>query len=133
MPNDKSLTPALADLGGLSNLFSAPPPFRSAAGIDVVALLESIAKNPQNRVYKNETVFLDGYSFTNCCFINCVLYADTGIFALKSCTLTQDCKVLLGPAALRLVKLFNLYYPNQNAPFPVYNAVGEPHGSITVE
>jgi len=131
--NKGSLLPGLPFAGGLPADLFAPAAQAPALGFDLAAILESVAKNPRDRVYKNQDVFLDGYTFTNCCFINCVLYTDTGMFVLKSCTVMQDCQILLGPAALRIVKLFNLRFYNQNAPWPVYNAVNEPHGSITLE
>jgi hypothetical protein len=126
MADNKLLPP-----GSLAELFS--PPNQVPYSFDVAAILESIARNPHDRVYKNQEVHLDGYTFTNCCFINCHLYSNTGIFALKSCTVMNDCHILFGPSALRIVKLFNMRFPNQNATWPVYNAASEPHGSITIE
>jgi hypothetical protein len=108
----------------------APP----APLFDVAAILESVAKNPANRVYTGQELHLDGYTFTNCCFNNCTLVSDSGIFALRSCLIMRNCSILFGPAALRIVKLFNLQFPpSGDAATPVYNAKAERHGTITVE
>jgi len=38
-----------------------------------------------NRVYKNERINLDGYTFRNCAFINCDLNTAKGNFRLQDC------------------------------------------------
>jgi hypothetical protein len=106
-----------------------PPP-----SLDIAAILESVSKNPRDRVYKGQQIHLDGYTFTNCCFSNCQLYSDSGIFALKACLVMNDCQFLLGPSALRVLRLFNMMYGNPNVQqYPVYQPTAHTDGSITIE
>lgn len=123
-------TPKL--LGSIAALANYTP--SAIPQIDIAAILNSVAKNPQNRVYKDEAISLDGYTFTNCCFNNCVLETDSGLFALKACLIMQNCTFVFGPAAMRIIKVFNLQWPPSGpAAHPVYNAKAEPHGTLTVE
>jgi hypothetical protein len=117
---------------GLSNTLAGA--YSSHFTPDIAAILESVAKNPRDRVYKDQRVHLDGYTFTNCCFNNCVLESDSGIFALKACMIMTNCQFYFGPSALRIIKLFNLLYPPSGvAAHEVYNATNEAHGTVTVE
>src|ERR1700692_4542054 len=43
----------------------------SVPAVDIASVLQSVAKNPHDRLYKNQTIHLDGYVFTNCCFNDC--------------------------------------------------------------
>ena len=127
-PDDNRYLLGLSGEGLTNNLASyfTPP--------DIAAILESIAKNPRDRVYKDQTIYLDGYTFTNCCFNNCQLHSDSGIFALKGCMIMESCRFLFGPSALRIIKLFNLQYPPSGvAAHMVYQATNESHGTVTVE
>ena len=117
----------------IANALAQKPQTPAVSNLDIGAILDSISKNPRNRVYKNQNIYLDGYTFTNCVFSNCRLYSDTGIFALKSCIIMNDCQPIYGPSALRIIKLFNLQFHNPNATYPIYNVVDEGHGSITLE
>ena len=78
-----------------------PPP-------ELAELIARLAKNVTNRYYKNETIHLDGYNFTNCCFNNCILITNTGAFSLKSCALLANCTIQYGPNAVRLIRLWNV-------------------------
>ena len=129
----------MADEKQESSLFSAVArtilsgPQQPTPGLAVGTILDTIAKNPQNRVYKDQTVYLDGYTFTNCCFTNCVLYTETGVFALKECLVMHDCRIVFGDSALRIVKLFNFAFGNPNVPWPQYHGSRESNGSVTIE
>lgn len=70
-------------------------------------LMESLAKNVRDRYYKGQTLYLDGYTFTNCCFHNCTLVTESGVFSLEACTLA-GCKMVFGDNAIRIVKFYNL-------------------------
>lgn len=136
MPDD----PKTTTIAELMRLIGPPSPTGPPAQVpprppfDIAAILQSAAKNPLNRVYTDETIHLDGYTFTNCCFNNCVLQTDTGIFALKSCLIMVNCRIIFGSAALRVIKLFNLQFPPSGVAAQwVYNAKVEDNGTITVE
>jgi hypothetical protein len=101
--------------------------------IDVGSILDTLAKNPHDRVYRDQQIYLDGYTFTNCCFSHCELHSDSGIFVLRACLIMTDCTFILGSAALRIVRMFNTMYGNPNVTHPVYYAKQDSNGSITVE
>jgi hypothetical protein len=71
------------------------------------AILESAAKNVRDRYYRGKTIYLDGYSFTNCCFHDCTLVTDTGVFSIDRCTFL-NVNYQYGPNALRILQLYNL-------------------------
>jgi len=93
-------------------------------------LLSGFTPNVQNRYYKDETVHLDGYTFTNCCFNNCTLVTETGAFSIKNCLILPNCKIHFGPAATRVIQLWNV--SNQNIQWPFFNPQIHPDGSITI-
>jgi hypothetical protein len=99
---------------------------------NVYDVINSLSYNPRDRFYKNQDIYLDGFTFTNCAFSNCRFISETGIFVLRSCLVMNDCQYFYGQAALRIIKLFNLQYPNPNA-HPAYNVVRELHGTVTLE
>lgn len=120
-----------------------PKPPRKLASLplpplpDVVAplglgeLLDSIAKNPIDRYYKDQTIYLDGYAFTNCCFNNCKLVTEAGLFVLRSCMIMPNCELVFVGNALRVVKLWNVRHPNILS--ASYNPRVEADGSVTIE
>ena len=104
-----------------------------SSDLNLQTIMESVARNPQDRYFKDQRVYLDGYVFTNCCFNHCELHSETGIFVLKSCMIMQNCVPFFGASALRVIKMLNLFFPNQLLSHPVYNVVNEAHGTITLE
>ena len=97
----------------------------------VTGILNALAKQPRDRYYKDQKIYLDGYTFTNCCFSNCTLVVGAGVFALKSCMIMANCNVEYTQPAVRSIKLFNRRNPS--AVFPGFNPTYEPDGSITIE
>jgi len=61
----------------------------------------------ENRVYKSQRIYLDGYTFKNCAFINCELHASKGSFHLVDCHFNL-CTLHFSGNALRSVKLSSL-------------------------
>jgi len=74
-----------------------------------LTLLE--AYNVQNRVYKNQQVKLDGYTFTNCAFISCELFTSKGNFHIRSCHFQMSTLYFSGNA-LNVVKLSSILMSN---------------------
>ena len=106
------------------------PPAKTTWDISSLAgLLAGLAPHVQDRYYKNQTVVLDGYTFTNCCFHNCVLVTETGTFSLKSCAV-WNCQIRYGPNAVRIIRLWCAYVPNTT--WPEFNPTVELDGSITI-
>jgi hypothetical protein len=92
-------------------------------------LLAEMAKNIHDRYYKNQIVYLDGYTFTNCCFHNCTLVSTTGAFAINACTMAS-CLMQFGPTAMRLIKLYNVYNPTN--PWPAFGPEIAPDGAVSI-
>ena len=99
------------------------------AGILGAGLLADLAKNVRDRYYKGQIVYLDGYTFTNCCFHNCTLVSTTGAFVINACTVA-GCTMSFGPTAIRLIKLYNVYNPAN--PWPAFNPHMAPDGALTI-
>lgn len=109
------------------SLINPPPPPPPS---DYGSLLALFSKDIRDRYYKNETINLDGYSFTNCCFHQCVLVTNTGTFSLTSCVFL-NCNMRYGPTATRILRLWNLNVSNN--PWPFFNPKLNPDGSFTIE
>ncbi|HEX8212962.1 MAG TPA: hypothetical protein VF584_22495 [Longimicrobium sp.] len=93
------------------------------------AILGALAKNIRDRYYKGQTLYLDGYTFTNCCFHNCTLVTETGLFSVYSCTFANS-TVQFGASARRIIRLFTLYH---KSPWESFNPEIAEDGSITIE
>lgn len=106
------------------------PPLPTVAA-PIASILEYYAQNPRDRYYKDQEVHLDGYTFTNCCFNNCRLITETGIFALRSCLIFPNCTFQYGPAAARVIRLWNVR--NLNLLWPDFSPKVEAEGSVTIE
>lgn len=88
-----------------------PPPAVPGTGLEsIFTALAELAKNINSRYYKNQVIYVDGYTFTNCCFHNCALVTDLGTFSLRSCTIA-NCQFRYGPNALRILRLWHLTEP----------------------
>ncbi|MBZ5505765.1 MAG: hypothetical protein LAO78_09775 [Acidobacteriia bacterium] len=61
-----------------------------------------------DRVYKDQQLNLDGYTFKNCAFINCHLAISNANFSLDKCYF-QNSRVFLSGNALKTVKLTALF------------------------
>ena len=70
-------------------------------------MIELMAKNPKDRVYRGDMIVIDGYTFTNCFFTNCELMTNTGIFVFRTCVF-MNCTFRYGPDAARIIRLWNL-------------------------
>ncbi len=85
---------------GVAHLIGPPSP-------QLPGLLRRLAPHVENHYYKGQVVYLDGYTFTNCCFHNCTLYTATGVFAIQSCTF-MGCEIHVADNAVRIIQLHNL-------------------------
>jgi len=85
----------------------------------------------ENRVYKNQRISLDGYSFTNCAFINCELFTSKGNFHMVGCYFNLG-TVYFSENALRVVRLSALLLGNWgHVPEPLRPHV-ESDGGVTI-
>lgn len=86
----------------------------------------------ERRVYKNNSLNLDGYTFSNCVFVNCSLSISTGDFRLKDCHV-QNCMIYYNGNALRVVRLSSLLLGNWDQLNEGLRAKVEADHGITVE
>jgi hypothetical protein len=93
------------------------------------AMLAAFATNIRDRYYKGQTIRLDGYTFTNCCFHNCILITETGLFSIHSCTFANS-TVQFGSSAQRIIRLFGLYH---KSPWDLFNPNVAADGSVTID
>jgi hypothetical protein len=105
-------------------------PSTTVASLSFGELLRRYTFDVQNRFYKDETIHLDGYTFTNCGFKNCTLITNTGVFTIDNCTF-MACSVSFGVNAIRVMKLFHLF-SGTGAGFPTFSAQTLPDGSVTI-
>ncbi len=100
------------------------------AALGAIALI----KNPHNRRYSNQVIYLDGHTYTNCIFAGCTLVTYTGDFRLRSCRL-DGCTVQFtpeaqyGPKGSRITRLWNAV----NIVWPAYSPEMDADGTITIE
>jgi hypothetical protein len=94
-----------------------------------LGVLVAASRHIQDRYYKDKVIGLDGYSFTNCCFENCVLRTNTGAFVMSSCRLI-NCTPEFGPYAVHIIKLFHISDPYW--PLPTFNPSVAPDGTVTI-
>lgn len=121
--SDKDASPLLP------SSLSPPPSANLGFGQDMSAVLAAFAKHVKDRYYKGETIYLDGYTFTNCCFHNCILVTETGAFSIIECTFAST-RVHYSPNAMRIIQSYNIF--NVNLLFPDFNPIRGADGSITI-
>jgi len=64
--------------------------------------------NYQNKIFKKEMVELDGHSFKNCEFRECMIVLRTGDTELKSCHF-ENCRLILKDNALNIGKIITTF------------------------
>ncbi len=117
MSEEKRKSQFLAALAAL-----APPPAP-------LTLLERYTID--NRVYKNDRIDLDGYTFRNCAFINCVLHTAKGNFYLESCHF-HLCTLHFSGNALRVVRFSSILLGNWDQLNEGLRAQVHPDGSVSI-
>ena len=111
----------------------------------LASLLLSVYQQPQpqsgltlqpyridGRVYKNNAIALDGYTFVNCVFIDCHLTTVQANFRFTDCHL-QNCKVFFSGDALRSVRLSSVLINNWDHLPEGLRAKVEPDWGFTIE
>jgi hypothetical protein len=83
------------------------------------------------RVYKNATLNLDGYTFSNCVFLNCKLVTSKGNFRFRDCH-AQGGEIHFNGNALNVVKLSSILIANWDHLPEGLRARFEPDGGITI-
>jgi hypothetical protein len=84
------------------------------------------------RVYKNTALNLDGYTFSNCVFIECELTTSKANFHIRDCHF-QSCRIVFSGNALRAAKLCSLLMGNWDHLPEALRAKVEPDWGLTIE
>lgn len=84
-----------------------------------------------SRVYKNQTLNLDGYTFKNCAFVNCALTVHKGHFVFEGCFFS-NCSVSFSGTALKVVKLSSLFIGTWDQLIEEFRAGVEQDGGFTI-
>src|SRR5690349_21507557 len=81
MADDPPRNPSLGSLGALARLAKpSPPPGQQPQEPLIQPLVFFNPYKVEDRVYKNQQINVDGYSFKNCAFINCTITTSKGNF-----------------------------------------------------
>lgn len=96
--------------------------------------LASLFARPEARglYYSGQKVTLDGYSFVNCRFDNCVLEVTSTNFDLIQCVIDPSTTITYGSTVMKIIQLFNSRYEWAYQHFPSFVPIRHANGSITI-
>lgn len=97
MPEDKP------NLGTLAKILASPE--RPQLGIPLNFFEQYTVSD---RVYRDQEINLDGYTFVNCAFINCALRTSKGNFHLEKCFI-HLCTLMPSGDSLRILKIYAIF------------------------
>ena len=106
-------------------------------------LLASLSSPPgppviQDRWFRGQTIYIDGYTFERCRFDGCQLVTSMAKFAFRDCFIDPTCRILFDGPALKTAKLLmhDLAMKRRVTPQPgeagIFPPV-KPDGTFTVE
>jgi len=84
-----------------------------------------------NQYFRNQRIYIDGYTFKNCRFDACELVTYKGTFVFEHCVIGDDTIISYGGEALKIVKLFNSKSPYGSL-FPHIVAQRNLDGTFTI-
>lgn len=85
----------------------------------------------ESRVYKNEQLNLDGYTFKNCAFIQCGLHSSKGNFQIIDCHF-NGCAATFDGNALRIVRFSALMLATWEQLIAPFRPTVEQDGGVTI-
>ncbi len=94
-------------------------------------LAPSLLYQKTNQYFRNQRVYIDGYTFKNCRFDACELVTYKGTFVFEHCVIGDDTIISYGGEALKIVKLFNSKSPYWSL-FPYIVAQRNLDGTFTI-
>ncbi len=97
----------------------------------LAALLSPLLYQKTNQYFRNQRIYIDGYTFKNCRFDACELVTYKGTFVFEHCVIGDDTIISYGGEALKIVKLFNSKSPYW-ALFPHIVAQRNLDGTFTI-
>lgn len=128
MSSENDNRPArLASLLGLTS-----PPSKPSASLSGLMHLNFGRPEVKGLYYNGQTLTLDGYSFVNCRFDNCVLDITSTNFDLIQCVIDPSTTIKYGSTVLKIIQLFNSRYDWAYQHFPGFVPVRNENGTITI-
>ncbi len=106
---------------------SQPPTLGSLASLFPTSFLYQKI----NQYFRNQRIYIDGYTFQNCRFDACELITYQGTFVFDHCVIGDDTIISYGGEALKVVKLFNSKSPYWSL-FPNIVAQINPDRTFTI-
>ena len=91
----------------------------------------SLLYQKTSQYFRNQRLYIDGYTFKNCRFDACELITYKGTFTFDHCVIGDDTVIIYGGEALKVVKLFNSKSPYWSL-FPNIVAQINPDGTFTI-
>jgi hypothetical protein len=82
--------------------------------------------------YKDKEICIDGWRFVSCRFDNCTLTLETTEFAFTNCLIDSSCTIRFRGKILNVLQLFNRDYEWMRTNNPIFAAVKNPDGTITI-
>jgi len=95
----------------LSERFTPPPKLEGLADLiqEIVRVRSPEPPLPpppiQGQWFKDQTLYIDGYTFVGCRFDRCNLITQWATFTFRSCFISPDCRLYFQGPALKLVRL----------------------------
>lgn len=122
----------IADIAGI--LSQSPQYSALNTGLFGMGNISNVFGRPEVRglYYNGQRLTLDGYSFVNCRFDNCILEVTSTNFDLIQCVVDPSTRFEYGPMVLKIIQLFNSRYDWAYQHFPQFAPIVNPNGSITI-
>jgi hypothetical protein len=77
-------------------------------------LLSDLLITVADQMFQNQDIYIDGYRFINCSFINCRLFINRGTFEFHHCFLKDGIR-LWGDDAMKCIQCYTLWAPQWQA------------------
>lgn len=73
----------------------------------LLSLLASYQFKVEGKWFYNQTVYLDGYTFSKCRFDNCRVITEKGTFRIENCAFF-GCQLVFNAEAFNIIRLYNI-------------------------
>jgi hypothetical protein len=93
-------------------------------------LLSELLINVSDQLFENRDIYVDGYRFVNCSFVNCRLCILRGTFEFHHC-FARETKRMWNEDAIKCVQLYTLWEPHWRAD-KVFAPVIHADGSFSI-
>src|ERR1700679_2301109 len=94
-------------------------------------MLQELLITISDQVFENRSLYVDGYRFINCSFVNCKLSVLRGTFEFHHCTLTNNTQRLFSEGAQKIIQFYAFTNPVLQAA-PAFSGKFHPDGSFSI-